>query len=63
VRAHFASAGLAEQRTPEYLEIVDDFPRGMSGFAISSCERDFDSIPGFRRPMITSYHRASWTPK
>lgn len=27
IRAHFADAGIARQKTPEYLVIVDDFPR------------------------------------
>jgi acyl-CoA synthetase (AMP-forming)/AMP-acid ligase II len=31
VGAHFAAAGVARQKTPERLEIVDDFPRTPSG--------------------------------
>lgn len=31
VQAHFAAAGVARQKTPEHLEVVDEFPRGMSG--------------------------------
>ena len=31
VRAHFAAAGVARQKTPEHLEFVEEFPRGMSG--------------------------------
>ncbi|HLM05274.1 MAG TPA: AMP-binding protein [Blastococcus sp.] len=31
VRAHFADSGLARQKTPEFLELVDEFPRTPSG--------------------------------
>jgi len=31
VREHFAGSGLARQKTPEYLEIVDELPRTPSG--------------------------------
>ncbi|MFZ1490356.1 MAG: AMP-binding protein [Ilumatobacteraceae bacterium] len=31
VRAHFASSGVAKQKTPERLELVDELPRSMSG--------------------------------
>ena len=31
VKDHFARAGVARQKTPEHLVIVDDFPRSMSG--------------------------------
>jgi non-ribosomal peptide synthetase component E (peptide arylation enzyme) len=31
VRAHFAAAGLARQKTPERLEIVDEMPRTPAG--------------------------------
>ena len=31
VRAHFADAGVAKQKTPERVVIVDELPRGMSG--------------------------------
>ena len=31
VRRHFAAAGVALQKTPERLELVDELPRGMSG--------------------------------
>jgi acyl-CoA synthetase (AMP-forming)/AMP-acid ligase II len=31
VRAHFAGSGLARQKTPEFLELVDEFPRTPSG--------------------------------
>jgi acyl-CoA synthetase (AMP-forming)/AMP-acid ligase II len=31
VRAHFAAAGVAKQKTPEHLELVGELPRSMSG--------------------------------
>jgi cyclohexanecarboxylate-CoA ligase len=31
VRSHFALAGVAKQKIPEYLILVDDFPRSLSG--------------------------------
>jgi non-ribosomal peptide synthetase component E (peptide arylation enzyme) len=31
VRAHFGSAGVAKQKTPEHLETIDDLPRTASG--------------------------------
>jgi len=31
LRAHFAEAGLAKQKWPEELDVVEDFPRTASG--------------------------------
>ena len=31
VRRHFAASGVAKHKTPEHLEIVDEFPRSLSG--------------------------------
>jgi cyclohexanecarboxylate-CoA ligase len=31
VQRHFAGMGVAKQKTPEFLEVVTELPRGMSG--------------------------------
>jgi non-ribosomal peptide synthetase component E (peptide arylation enzyme) len=31
VRDHFVAAGVAKQKTPERLEVVDDLPRNLTG--------------------------------